>query len=258
MRFNCELYEMIRQLIVSSIPLAKADFKLRVEGNYLGVLWYLLEPLMMFIILISIRKITGVGIEHYPLYLLLGLIMFGFFRNATTISSNCIIRNANLITGLKTNPEVFVVASCLQAIFNHSFEIIIFAGLMAYSGVSLVYLMFYPVVLLLLCLFVFGVSFILAAVAVYVNDIVNVWTVLTRVLWFATPIFYSAASLELPFDFNAFNPLYYFITIAREVIIYHNVPQVRMVVIIALISVLTLYFGYLIFASLKKSLAERL
>ncbi|MBD3260723.1 MAG: ABC transporter permease, partial [Candidatus Altiarchaeales archaeon] len=67
-----------------SLSIAEAEFKLRNEGSYLGILWYLLEPLLMFILLLFVfSKSLGQDIPHYPLYLLVGIIVFNFFQKVT-------------------------------------------------------------------------------------------------------------------------------------------------------------------------------
>ena len=76
-----------------SFQLAKANFKLRNEGSYLGVFWYLLNPLLTFILLFFIfSNSTGAGIENYALYLLLGVIIFNFFQQTTTEATQIILK----------------------------------------------------------------------------------------------------------------------------------------------------------------------
>jgi len=126
------------------------------EGSQatLGVFWYLLSPLAMFLILLSLRGLTNKNpIEYYPIYLLLGLIVFNLFRYATTISTNAIRGNAGLIKSLKINLEPFVISGIMQAVFSHIFEVIILVLFLFYFKVSLLCILFYPVVLFFLIIF---------------------------------------------------------------------------------------------------------
>ena len=84
---------MNKQVLSTSLALAKANFKLKNEGNYLGILWYLLEPLLMFFIFLAVRRILGADIPYYPMYLFLGLVIFNFFRKTTTDATRTIINN---------------------------------------------------------------------------------------------------------------------------------------------------------------------
>jgi ABC-2 type transport system permease protein len=247
-----------RQLIESAVIISRSLFKLRVEGSYLGILWYLLEPLALFAILLTIRGIIGAGIEHYPAYLIVGLILFNFFRKTTQAAANCINANSSLITGLNTRPELFVLASFGMGVFIHAFEMIVIAGVLYFTGLPLIYLTLYGFVFLIFAPFVLAACFFLASIGVYVNDIDNLWAVLTRLLWFATPIFYKSM-LNLPFNLNnVVNPMYHFITFTRDMVIYHRMPDMVSFLCVAIFSVVMLLLGYNLFRRLEINFAERI
>ena len=248
---------MAKQLFSTSFTLAKAGFKTRNEGNYLGVIWYLLDPLIMFFIFILVRGILGTGIEYYPVYLMVGLTMFNFFRKTTTYAVNSISGSSNLLTNLRIKPEIFVISSFLLSVFTHLFELLIIVVLLVIFKLPLWYLVFYPLIFLVLGAFTLGVCFFISSVSVYINDLGKLWSLLTRVLWFATPIFYSAR-LELPFDFNKYNPMYYYVTMGRDALIYHEMPETWMIIASILVSIIALLFGILIFQKTKHGFTERL
>lgn len=245
----------LKGILGLSLQIAKADFKLRHEGSYLGILWYLLEPFLMFVILLSIRNLVGKGIESYPLYLLLGLIMFNFFRKATSDSVKAISGNGELIKSIKVDHEAFVVASVLKAVFSHIFEVIVFVAFLLFFKAPALNIVFYPLVFIFFCLFILGVAFTVSVIGAYVNDMENVWEVFTRLLWFATPIFYTAKS-TLWLNFNLFNPVYYIITISREMIIYNRIPELWMILGMVAYSLAFFAGGIFIFERFKDRLAE--
>src|SRR5262252_6752752 len=84
---------LLRELVVT-------DFKLRYQGSALGYLWSLLRPLFLFAILYTVfgyyLKI-GNSIEHFPLYLLLGIVLWGFFVESTTQGLTAIVSRGDLI-----------------------------------------------------------------------------------------------------------------------------------------------------------------
>ncbi len=248
-------WDKIKSILGLSLQLAKANFKLKNEGSYVGLFWYLLEPLLMFIIILTVRNLVGPDIPNYPLYLLLGLIMFNFFRTTTSDSTSAIIGNADLIHSTKINQEVFVVSSFLASVFAHIFEIIIFVISLLIFNVSILNIIFYPLIFLFFCFFVLGISFILSVISVYITDFGRVWGILTRFLLFATPIFYSS-KLALPFNFNIYNPLYYFITIARGLIVYDRVFEAWIAFTAVIFSLLFFIIGFLIFEKFKDKLPE--
>ena len=248
-------WHKLKSILGLSLQLAKAGFKLKNEGSYLGVLWYLLDPLLMFFILLTIRNLVGVGIEKYPLYLLLGLVMFNFFRKTTGESTGVIIGNAGLIKSVNINYEVFVVSTIFKNIFSHFFEILLLIVLFILFGVSPINVIFYLFIFIFFSFFVLGVSFIVSTIGTYLVDFARVWNILTRILWFATPIFYSS-KLILPFNFSSFNPLYYFITIARKIIIYNQIPGLWMIFGMILFSLISFLFGLFIFKKYKNKFSE--
>ncbi|MEI8339594.1 MAG: ABC transporter permease [bacterium] len=239
--------------------LAKAHFKVRNEGSYLGVFWYLLEPLAFFIVLLFLGGVIyNNSIPQYPAYLLLGLIMFNFFLAVTGNASGIIIKNKYFVKSIKVDSAAFIFAGVLQSIFSHIFEVALFIFLLIYLKTSVWLIIFYPVIFICLCLFTTGVAFIFAAVGVFVIDWGNVWNVAGRLIWFVTPVFYVLRdSNSLIAKFNYFNPLSHFITVARNIIVYGEVPTIFSVLGIIVISFGTFLVGYFIFNKGKIYFAER-
>lgn len=248
---------MLKHTLQTSIALAKTSFKLQNEGSYLGLLWYIFEPMTFFFVFFFVRHIVGKDIEHYPVYLLIGLLMFNFFRTATSGSLRAIISNSGLITNMKIQHEVFVFAAFIHAVYEHLFELIFLVIALIYYGLPVWYMIFYLPIFILLSLFTMGISLMLAASAVYINDLANLWNVITRILWFITPIFYTAR-LNLSFDINQYNPLYYSIVMMRDVLIGHHMPEPKLLLSAILSGFIFLSAGYFIFNKAKFGFAERL
>jgi len=253
-------YQRIKSILGLSLSLAKANFKIRNEGSYLGVFWYLLEPLVFFIVLLIIRgAVLNTNIGNYQLYLFIGLIMFNFFTAVTNFSTRVIQNNSGFIKSLKINKEVFVISGLLQFIFSHFFEFLILIIFSIFLKVKLTYLLiFYPILFLFFCLFTVGVSFILSIIGVYIKDLSNVWSVFTRLLWLITPIFYTIENNSLLQKINIFNPLYYFINITREVIMSSKLPNIYWILSTIFCSVFVFLIGLIFFEKSKKKLAERI
>ena len=164
-------FENIADLFALSYQMALANFKVRNESSYLGIFWYLLEPLAFFSVLLFLGgAIYNNSILNYPAYLLLGLVMFNFFLSVTNNSTNIIAKNRHFIRSIKINLNTFLWANIFQSIFSHFFEIILFAILLVYLKINIVFILFYPLIFLLLCLFTIGVSFVFATIGVYVAD----------------------------------------------------------------------------------------
>ncbi|MBN2087434.1 ABC transporter permease [Candidatus Peregrinibacteria bacterium] len=247
----------MKKILQISMAMAKAEFILKNEGNYLGVLWYVLEPLFLLSIFLLVKKITGADIEHYPLYLVIGLTMFNFFRKVTDSTITAIINNHYLLSNLIIPKEVFVLSTFLRVVYSHIFEIVIMLSFLLFFHMPIWYLLFYIPIFIVFSIFILGVSFFLSSISVYINDLGNLWGVFSRVLWLATPIFYSS-KLELPLNINLINPLYHFITISRDIIIYHQAPDLKMVTIVSIESIIIFLLGFFIFQKVKPAFAENL
>ena len=253
------IFNHAKKILSLSFSIAKARFGMRNEGSYLGIFWYLIEPLSFFAILLFLGgAISNASIEKYPLYLFLGLIMFNFFLSATSSATDIISSNAGYIKSFKTDSEMFVVANTMQFVFSHIFELIIFVFFIFIFKSNPVLILAYPVIFFFFFLFVLGVSFILATIGVYVVDLKNIWQVAGRFLFFATPIFYLIPKNTWLFSVSHFNPLFHYISIARDIIIYNNLPVFYGMLIMATMSICCFLFGVFVFQKNKNKFAEKL
>lgn len=240
-----------------SLSIAKMKFKLRNEGSYLGIIWYLLNPLLFFSLLFLIfHDRVGNNIEFYPLYLLLGIIMFNFFQSATNESSKIVINNSGLIKSIKFPVESLIFSMIFRIIFSHLFEIIVFCIFLFIMDINIIGILFYPFILLVFSIFVCGLCLSLSALTVYIVDLSNLWGFLCGLLWFATPIFYSIGGQTRLFLFNLLNPMYYYITIARDIIIYNKIPELWLICGAVEYALISLIIGLIIFNKLKPKFAE--
>jgi ABC-2 type transport system permease protein len=242
------------------LAIAKAEFKLKNEGSYFGVFWYLLNPFLVFLLLFSIfSDRLGGSIYLYPLYLLLGVVMFNFFQTATIESARSIIDDHRfLIKSINFPRESIVVAIIVKNALSHLLEICLLLIFFLFFSVPLWGLLFYILLLPFFILFTFGVSLMLAATTVYFVDMKNIWSFAVRLIWFATPIFYAIEGQARLFYFNLFNPMYYFITAGRDILIYLRPPE--FFIIIGLIFYAATFFGIglIIFQKLSSKLPEKI
>lgn len=248
----------LKSILGLGIQLAKANFKLRNEGSFLGIFWYLLEPLLLFIIILGIRSafMGSSSVKDYPLYLMIGLVMINFFTGITSKATSLISGSGAFIKSMKINYESLVVSQVLEGMFSHFFEYLVLIGFVLYYHGSLIGIIIYPVIFGFFMLFILGFSFILSTIGVYVNDLGNLWRVITRFLFFATPIFYIAEKNSMIYNVNLFNPLFYFISIAREMIIVNSIPEIWMVGVAIGISFFTFVIGVFVFNRYKYKFAE--
>ncbi|MBM3247539.1 hypothetical protein FJZ17_03315 [Candidatus Pacearchaeota archaeon] len=248
----------LRGIIGLSWSLTKANFKLRNEGSYLGLFWYLLYPLLMFVILFTIKGALykNTSIEFYPAYLMLGLIVYNFITGTLSSSINLMLSNKHFIKSMNINKNSLILANVLQTTFSHVFEFFLFFVLLLITGVPLINIFFYPLVFILIFFFLIGISSIFSIIGSYIYDLKNIWTIVSGILLFVTPVAFiiqKNTSLE---TINQFNPLYYYITLSRELIIYSRIPSQEIIWGAIICSLVFFIIGTLIFNKFKRKLAE--
>ncbi|MFC1504729.1 ABC transporter permease [Spirochaetota bacterium] len=249
----------IKSFLGLSIAIAKTEFKLKNEGSYFGMLWYLLNPILMFLLLFFVfSNRLGSNIEYYPVYLLLGIITFNFFQYATTEATKQIIINDRLIKSIHFPYSALIGGVVLKTLFSHIFEILVLIVFLLLFGISLQGVILYPAILFFYFCFILGVSLLLSSVSVYFIDLEPIWIFISRLLWFATPIFYAIDDHTKLYYINLFNPLYYFITVSRDILIYHRIPHPQILISIVIFSIIPLVLGFIVFNRLKHKFPEML
>ncbi|HLP80013.1 MAG TPA: ABC transporter permease [Acidobacteriota bacterium] len=243
--------QRVRLFLRQSFYLAKTTLSQRYEKSYLGVFWFLLEPLLYFLIFLTIKKSLNIQIENYPIYILVGILVYNFFSHMTTQSLQCISNNKEIIKHFKVSSETLVFSVALQVLFFHFFELIILVGFMVYFGLPLQGLIGYILILILFVPFCLGVSFFISAITAYIADFISLWRLFLLSLLFVLPIFYA-----IPLPISSFNPLYYFVTFFRETVLNQLFPSFWTIGLLFCMSVASLALGLLVFRSLKKKFAE--
>lgn len=175
--------------------LVKTDFKLRYQGSVLGYAWSLLRPLFLFLILyvIFVKFIkSGGGIPHFPVYLLLGILIWNFFVEMTTQSLTSIVGRGDLIRKIRIPRWVIVFSISLSAVINLGLTLVIFAAFMIWNQVPLLdTIVLLPVILLEAYIFALGCSLFLAATFVKYRDVSYIWEVFLQAGFYLTPILYA-------------------------------------------------------------------
>lgn len=248
----------ISKIISLSISLAKTNFKLRNEGSYLGLFWYILNPLALFLIILFIKNdaFRDVDIVAYPVYLLVGLLIFNFFTQTLSAMVTVISSYGGLIKSVKVNTEALVIGRILQSVFSHLFEIVLLFVVSLVLHLPLWGVLFYVIGFTLFFFFVLGLSFIFATLGLFINDLGNVWTAVSQALFFVTPIFFIpivGTSLSL---LNIYNPLYYFLIFLRTALIGGMMPSLDIILICAGLALVSFTVGLYVFNKYKTKFAE--
>jgi len=239
------------------------DFRIRYRNMSLGVLWSLINPLVMMGVMVFIfsKVITGnKEIKAYPLFILCGLIPYNFFTAAVLTGTTSIMDSAGLVKRVAVPREVVPVASVLS---NCVHLLIQFGLLIAFAlffhlppAASWLWL---PVVWALYIVFVCGLALGASAVNVFIRDTRYVVESFNLVLFWLVPIFYQFSDIQDKYkNIVKFNPVAALVMAMRNILIDRQPPAESLVRNMAIAAVFTSIVGLWLFRHLKPRFYEHL
>ncbi|KXT84095.1 ABC transporter permease [Streptococcus panodentis] len=186
--FNRKTWILLREMV-------KTDFKLRYQGSFIGHLWSILKPLLLFTImyLVFVRFLRfDDGTPHYAVGLLLGMVTWNFFTEATNMGMMSIVSRGDLLRKLNFSKSIIVFSAIAGAAINYAINLLVVFVFALINGVPLNWgwLVIIPLFIELVLIST-GVAFILAASFVKYRDIGPIWEVILQAGLYATPIIYS-------------------------------------------------------------------
>ncbi len=253
------------------LELVRTDFKLRYQGSVLGYAWSLLRPLLIFLILyvVFVRFLRlGGSVPHFPIYLLLGIVLWNFFVEMTTMSLTSIVGRGDLIRKIRIPRWIIVLSSSVSALINLGLNLLVVLVFMFLNDIDFMKTgLWFPFILVEIYVFALGLSLFLAAAFVKFRDISYIWEVIMQGAFYVTPILYplsliTSAQLQ---RILLINPMAQAIQDARSVLVTKEAitiseafgtPAARLIPIG--ISMLFLAAGLLYFRREAGSFAENL
>jgi ABC-2 type transport system permease protein len=170
------------------------EFKRTYFGTVLGYLWSLARPLMLFGVLLAVfTQVFRIGsqVPHYPVLLLLNVVLFGFFQEATGTAVGSIVGQESVVRKTQFPRLVIPLAVVLTSFFNVALNlVVVFVFMLAFGVTPMWTWLLFPVVLVLLVAITVAVSMIVASLYPRFRDMAIIWTVLSTVLFYGTPILY--------------------------------------------------------------------
>ncbi|MCL2757642.1 MAG: ABC transporter permease [Coriobacteriia bacterium] len=235
--------------------LVSKDFKLKYRRSVLGVLWSVLNPLLMMIVLSAVFSfVFQRDIDNFPLYLILGQTVFNFMITSTTSSMTSIIDASSLIKKIRINKTLFPLEKVAFEVLNFAISLIAVVMVMVYFKVMpTVSILFLPLLLIYLVFFCAGLCLLLSSLAVFFRDVIHLWTVVTLAWMYVTPIFYPYDILpEFMQSIMQFNPMYHFVTYFREIALWHVIPSLERNLVCLGCAVIMFALGMFVFRKLQK------
>ncbi|MDE2589834.1 MAG: ABC transporter permease [Patescibacteria group bacterium] len=241
--------------------LAVMDLKLRYRNSILGFIWTFLEPLLLLLVLyVVFTNIFKSQIQYFPLFLLLGLIIWNMFSRSTQFGLNSILSRSGVLSHIYVPREILPISAALTGLMMLTFEMIVFGIFLAVFGfVPPSTIVILPLIFILEFILVTGLSFPLSLLNIRFRDTQFIWGVLLQAGFFLTPVFYNIDILpDRVHRILAFSPMVQIMNMARDATLYDKLPTMGSIEISLGMTFLILIVGYAIFRKLSVKIIEEL
>ena len=239
--------------------LAILDLKLKYRNSILGFFWSFLEPMLMLAVLyVVFTNIFQSSIEQFPLYLLLGIIMWNMIVRGTTMGVNSIVTRGGLLTQIYLPRSIFATSSVVTASIMLGFELIVFFIFMAaFQLIPPITILLFPLILGMMFVLVLGLALPLSVLNVYYRDIQFIWGIIIHAGFFIVPIFYTLEMLpENIKKLVLLNPMAQLIEMAHNVVLYGTLPDFQDLAYTISIILVIFFVGYIVFRKMKDKIVE--
>jgi len=224
--FIHELTELYRYRYLL-LNLISRDLKVRYKRSVLGFFWAMVNPLLtMAVMVVVFTSIFNRSVEHYPIYLLSGILLWRFFASGTSLAMRSVLSNSSLSKKIYVPASIFVASSIGSALVNLLFSLLPLLLIALLTGIrpDLAWL-FLATPILLIGLLAFGIGCIVAALAVFFADMLDIYEVLLNAFFYFTPIIYPAAMLpEILQRLQQYNLMHLLIDSFRMALIEGQLP----------------------------------
>lgn len=244
-------WDLIKTLTVN-------DLKVKYRQTYLGLVWSLLSPLLLLVVLYVIFYDIRQLETDFAQYLLVGILTWRYFTNATSTSLTVVKQNAGLLANIVLPGEIFVFTKNLSALISFTLEFVILIPLVALiTGAISPYAILFPLVHLLFLLLTFGVSLILACLYPYFRDLAEIWPVLMQLGFFLCPTLYPVSMIpESVRGYYLLNPVTQLMIMYRDLVLYSVLPSLIDVCYVLVFGTGIVLVGHYLFKKLEKKFVE--
>jgi ABC-2 type transport system permease protein len=178
-----------------------AEFKLKYANSALGYAWSVIKPLSLFTVLYLIfGRVLKLGVvsEFYAVSLLIGIVLFTFFADATTQGMVSLVHRESLLRRMRFPRLMIPTAATLTAGVTFVVNLLVVAGFIAWKRIvpQVDWVLLLPL-LLELYVFVLGTALVLATLFISLRDMGQVWELGSQLLFYASPVIYPMTLLPL-------------------------------------------------------------
>jgi len=200
--------------------LISRDIKIKYRRSVLGYLWTVLNPLLTMIVLVIVfSNIFSRNIPNYPIYLLIGQMLFHFMSGAVSNSLSSVTGNAGLLKKIYIPKYIFTLADVTSELLFFFFSLGAFIVVLLATRTSVTwYILFIVIPVIELYIFCIGLGLFMSQAVVFFRDVVYIWHVVSIAWMYLSAIFYPVSILpdNVCYLITHYNPMYFYITMFRN------------------------------------------
>jgi len=236
------------------------DLKNRYQNTSLGFFWSLLSPLLLALVLYFVFRHLWGREENFAINILVGVMAWQFFSTGTSSSLRVIVAKSSLVTRVYIPRQILVLSNALSTLINSLLTFIVLLPIIfIVFGHLPVTVLLFPLIHLILFCFIYGAGLLLSALYVYFRDLNQIWEVLIRALFFASPIMYPLTIIpDYIMPYYRLNPVTQFIIMYRDVMIAGDLPSLYSIVVVTGFAIAAYLVGSLVFSKLQRRFAEEI
>ena len=201
--------ELIQNLVIR-------DLKVRYKNSVLGVLWSLLNPLLMMLVFTVVFTIMqGSPIEKFPAFVIVGLLPWQFFADSISGATSSIVGNSHLINKVYFPREILTISGVLSNLVNFLIALLVLIPILYLFNIPLtIWTLLLPLMIVIQLIFILGLSFVVATANVFYRDVHMIVSVALLAGFFLTPVFYPLSQLPESYmlfgiEWNVWRLMYY-------------------------------------------------
>lgn len=252
-----ELYKY-RELLKTNV---KKEVRGKYKGSFLGVLWSFVNPLLMTLVYAMVFPylMRGAQYEHYTTFVVIGILAWNWFTISIALGTSIIVGNAGIIKKVYFPREILPISVVTSGLINYLISLIIIAIFLICSGIGFsIYMLWLPLIIFTQYFLTLGIVFITSALQVYVRDLEYIINFIINMLFYATPILFSMDLFKGTkiYGLLKYNPMTPIMNSYRDVLYWQNLPHIKSLIIVLLVSIIFCIIGSKIFKKLSKGFAE--